>query len=86
MPEFFRGINYINPLKYAVGICAELGFRGQEFSCDLEECLLNLGNKILEYYGLSNSVGASFGGLIGCLIIYRLVAVGALHIRVKYFN
>ena len=31
MPGFFKGINFISPMKYAVAICANLGFRKPEF-------------------------------------------------------
>ncbi|KAK6465476.1 ATP-dependent ABC transporter [Scheffersomyces coipomensis] len=89
MPPFFRGINFISPMKYAVGICAELGLRGQIFTCspdDGGDCILNTGEQVLEYYGLNNNIGASFGGLIACLIIYRLIAIASIYIRVKYYN
>ncbi|KAK6197483.1 ATP-dependent ABC transporter [Scheffersomyces amazonensis] len=87
MPPFFEGINYISPMKYAVGICAELGFRNQVFTCgDEENCILNSGRAVLDYYGLTNNIGASFGGLIACLILYRLIAIASIYIRVKYYN
>ncbi|CUM53305.1 uncharacterized protein AC631_00553 [Debaryomyces fabryi] len=84
MPEFFKAWNYINPMKYAVGICAKLGFANQTFDCALDSCTLDTGDSVLEYYNLDINLGAYFGGLIACLIVYRLVAIGSAYARVKY--
>ncbi|KAK6457889.1 ATP-dependent ABC transporter [Scheffersomyces xylosifermentans] len=86
MPSFFRGINYISPMKYAVGICAKLGFANQSFDCGLEDCTLSTGQAVLEYYNLDNALGPMFGGLIACLVLYRLIAVFSVYIRVKWYN
>ena len=86
MPPFFKGINYISPMKYAVGICAKLGFTDQLFECNVEQCSLNTGADVLSYYNLDNDLGAMFAGLIACVVIYRLVAVASIYIRVKYYN
>lgn len=85
MPDFFRAWNYLNPMKYAVGICAKLGLEGQSFSCELESCTLDSGEKVLEYYNLDNNLGAFFGALVACLVIYRMVGTGLTYIRVKYY-
>lgn len=85
MPDFFKGWNYINPLKYAVGICAELVFRGKEFSCAAGECSLGSGNQVLDYYELGNSIGKSFAGLVTCLIVFRIIACALCEIRIRYF-
>lgn len=86
MPAFFKAINYINPLKYAVGICAELSLRGQEFDCgNAIGCSLSTGNKVLEYYNLSSYLPGFFGGLIACFVIYRLVAISICEVKIRYF-
>lgn len=87
MPGFFKGVNYINPMKYAVGICAKLGFPyDMEFDCGLAECAMDTGKKVLDHYNLDISLGAFFGGLIACLVVYRVLAVGLLWGRVNYLN
>ena len=83
MPEFFKAWNYINPMKYAVGTCAKLGFENQQFECALGTCTLDTGDNVLEYYNLDINLGAYFGGLVACLIIYRLVAIGSAYARLK---
>ncbi|CUM48721.1 unnamed protein product [Debaryomyces tyrocola] len=85
MPEFFKAWNYINPMKYAVGICAKLGFENQQFECALGTCTLDTGDNVLQYYDLDINLGAYFGGLVACLIIYRLVAIGSAYARVKLY-
>lgn len=87
MPPFFEGWNYINPAKYAVEITTNMAFPGETFDCggDATDCALNTGDAVLEYYGLDARVGNSIGAFIGCVIIYRIVAVGATYTRAKWF-
>ncbi|KAI5954650.1 hypothetical protein KGF54_002426 [Candida jiufengensis] len=85
MPIFFRAWNWINPLKYAVGITAKLGFSNQKFECDTTNCLLDTGEKVLHYYKLNHNLKVYFGALIICLFIYRFIAIFILTIRVKIF-
>jgi ABC-type multidrug transport system ATPase subunit len=84
MPGFFRGINYINPMKYAVGINAVLGFENQVFECLVAGCALGTGEQVLQSYNLDINVGAFFGGLVACFVIYRLLAISSVWIRVRY--
>lgn len=85
MPPFFKGINYINPMSYAVGLVANLGFEDQVFSCKSgDTCELSTGDSVLEYYNLKKGLPGLFGGLIGCLFIYRAIAVITLYLKVKY--
>ncbi|RLV93064.1 putative ABC transporter ATP-binding protein/permease [Spathaspora sp. JA1] len=77
MPMFFKVFNYISPMKYAVAICANLGFTGQVFKCSegMEECVFNSGEAVLDYYNLRAHLGAMIGGLIACLVVYRSFAI-----------
>ncbi|WLF77916.1 hypothetical protein PVL30_001639 [Lodderomyces elongisporus] len=88
MPDFFKGINYISPMKYAVSICANLGFENQVFECDLAgstDCSLRTGDDVLDYYNLQANIGAMFGGLFACFVIYRAISIASIYIRVKWF-
>ena len=87
MPGFFKGINFISPMKYAVAICANLGFENQSFKCNSEaaDCLLTTGEDVLSYYNMKQNLGPMVGGLIGCLVIYRVVAILSIYVRVKWF-
>lgn len=85
MPNFFKGINYINPLRYVVGITTVLTFENQKFNCGLEDCTLSTGADVLNSYGLGHVLGECFAGLFACLVAYRLVAVALVYVRVKWF-
>lgn len=87
MPPFFQGWNWLNPMKYAVGVCSKLGFEGQKFSCGhgLSTCTLDSGDAVLRYYKLDVNFGAYMGGLIACLVIYRVIAITLIYIRVKWY-
>lgn len=86
MPVFFKAWNYINPMKYAVGICAKLGLANQLFSCATGDCTLRTGDEVLRYYNMDNNLPAFFGGLIACFVLYRLIGVTASYVRVRYYN
>lgn len=85
MPKFFKAWNYLNPMKYAVGVCANLGFEDQHFKCPggAATCDLDSGENVLRYYHLKGSLRGYFGGLVACLFIYRIIAVAMLYIKVK---
>lgn len=85
MPEFFKALNYINPVKYIVQICVNMGFEGQHFSCPLGNCVMNTGEDVLDMYNLKANLGSAFGALVACLVIYRAVGVCFVYIRVKWF-
>lgn len=86
MPPFFKGWNYINPMKYAVGICAELGFRNQVFDCPgNSDCPLSTGEKVLLAYNLELNVPRYFAAFVGCLVVYRVLATVAVYVKVRYF-
>ncbi|KAG7664640.1 uncharacterized protein J8A68_001865 [[Candida] subhashii] len=88
MPQFFWAMNFINPMKYAVAICANLGFEDQMFECSegLDECVFQTGEDVLEYYNLSADIYSMIGGLVACLVLYRFIAVSSIYVRVKWFN
>lgn len=85
MPDFFKGVNYINPMKYVIATCAKLGFEDQEFSCYTSECTLDTGMKVLENYNLNNNLGLMFLGLIVSVVVYRLIATSLIWTRVRFF-
>ncbi|KAI5961210.1 uncharacterized protein KGF55_004135 [Candida pseudojiufengensis] len=87
MPHFFKAINFISPMKYAVAICANLGFKNQTFTCGVDgvDCTFRTGQDVLEYYNLKQNLGAMFGGLFAVFIVYRLIAIASIYVRVKWF-
>lgn len=85
MPEFFKAWNYINPMKYIVQICVNMGFKDQHFSCTATLCSLTSGEDVLEMYGLEANLGVAFGAAVVCLFVYRFVAIGATYVRARWF-
>ncbi|ANZ76983.1 BA75_04310T0 [Komagataella pastoris] len=84
MPEFFQAWNWINPLKYIVGVVAKLGFAGQTFECEIgDECALSTGDDVLRYYRLDHNFPAFMGALAVCFVVYRFVSYVFLAIRLK---
>lgn len=85
MPPFFQAWNWLSPMKYAVGICANLGFENQQFDCGDAHCTLSTGNAVLDYYGLNANVSVYVGVLVACFFVYRVLATAAIFVKVKYF-
>lgn len=93
LPPFFKAWNYISPLKYASEILMKKIFHeSTTFSCsvgkvtdDFSSCTLTSGPIVLKNYGFVHQLPAFFGGLIACLVLYRVVAVLSVFIRTKYF-
>lgn len=84
MPPFFKALNWLSPMKYAVGICANLGFKLQDFDCGNAVCTLNSGDAVLQYYGLSANVNVYIGALVACFVVYRVLAITAVYLKVRY--
>lgn len=85
MPEFFKAWNYINPTKYLVQICTNLGFRNQTFNCADGVCSLTSGQAVLEQYGLDADLRWLFGAFIVCMVVYRIISVAIAYVRVRWF-
>lgn len=85
MPPFFQAWNWLSPMKYAVGICANLGLENQRFDCGEAQCTLSTGNAVLDYYGLNANVSVYVGALVACFFVYRVLATAAIFVKVKYF-
>lgn len=85
MLSFLKAWNYLNPTKYVVHICTNLGFAGLTFSCPEGTCSLNTGADVLSHYGLRANLSSLFGALVACFVAYRAVSVVAVHTRAKWF-
>lgn len=85
MPEFFKAWNYINPVKYVVEICVNMGFKDQTFSCPEGVCALLTGEDVLDLYNLNANMGGAFGGLVACFVVFRAVGILASYVRARWF-
>lgn len=80
MPGFFRGINYISPLKYATANMLPYTMQGMEFTCKESQklpdgqCPLRTGEQVLELYKLNVNPAPMLGALVATTVVYRFVA------------
>lgn len=88
MPGFLRGINWISPLKFAVGVVTQQSMQGQKFTCggqvvdpETGECPLMTGEQVLQVYGVDIPIKPYLGALAVCLVVYRLIAFIVLRIN-----
>lgn len=86
MPSLFRGLNYLNPIKYVMQVIVNMSFHNQKFNCGSEiDCLMDTGEAVLKQYRLSARIGPAFGALTACFVIYRLIAVFFIYARARWF-
>ncbi|CAG81495.1 P-loop containing nucleoside triphosphate hydrolase protein [Yarrowia lipolytica] len=83
MPDFFKGLNYISPLKYACQSLLVMAFKDVPFHCTpdtggydaMGNCIFTNGTQVLEAYGFKNHVRVYLGVAAVCLVLYRLVSL-----------
>jgi len=85
MPAWLRALNWLSPLKYAVGNMTVYMLSGQRFSCDGEgqrgvdgQCVLGTGEEVLRLYGLESDPAVMLGALVVAMVVYRALAFGVL--------
>lgn len=92
MPPFLKGVNWLSPLKFGLGVLINMGFENTDISCadqtinpDTGTCIFNSGNAVLESYGLKVSVKGYLGALVVCMVVYRFLAFLVLKLdRMKF--
>jgi hypothetical protein len=86
MPKFFKGVNYLSPVKYGAIVLVVQGFRGMEFVCtDAQKlpdgsCPITNGDQVLDLYGYNVRIAPNIGALIAATVIYRLIAYAVLKV------
>lgn len=86
MPSFFKGLNYISPIKYGAIILVVQSFRGMEFVCTEAQklpdgsCPITNGDQVLELYHFNVKIAPNIGALIAATVIYRLIAYTVLKV------
>lgn len=92
MPGFFKGINYISPLKYAVAALSIKTFRGFEFTCtDAQrlsdgDCPIQTGQQVLDLFNYHTDLSSNVGALVGVTVAYRLIAYVVLRLSKADFG
>lgn len=92
-PGFFKGLNKLSPLGYAVNNLMPYAFRGQTFSCTEGErlpggqCVISSGEEVLEIYNLDRiDAGLNLGAIVVTAVVYRLSAYVVLRVVKKRFG
>lgn len=83
MPGFFKGLNYISPLKYVCQTLLVMAFKDVPFHCTPDtggydangNCIFTNGTQVLETYGFKNHTRVYLGAAAVCLVVYRLVSL-----------
>ena len=84
-PAFFKGLNKISPLGYAVNNLVPYSYRGQTFTCNDDQrlpngsCVISTGEQVLEIYNLDKiNAPLNLGAIVITAVIYRLLAYAVL--------
>ncbi|KAG5355894.1 putative ABC transporter ATP-binding protein/permease [Yarrowia sp. B02] len=83
MPGFFKGLNYISPLKYVCQTLLVMAFKDVPFHCTPDtggydaagNCIFTNGTQVLQTYGFKNHIKVYLGAAAVCLVVYRLVSL-----------
>lgn len=80
MPDLFVATNYLSPIRYGTRAVAPYSLRGVEFTCnDFQRlpngrCPIETGQDVLELYNLDEDPVVNVAALVGCVVVYRLLA------------
>ncbi|KIY73714.1 P-loop containing nucleoside triphosphate hydrolase protein [Cylindrobasidium torrendii FP15055 ss-10] len=92
-PGFFKGLNRISPLGYAVKNLTPYSFRGQTFACtDAQRlpdgrCIISTGEDVLAIYNLEEIDAAlNLGAIVVTVVVYRLIAYAILKLAKTRFR
>lgn len=92
MSGFFKGINYLSPLKYAAASLSIKAFTGFEFTCtDAQRladgsCPIQTGEQVLDLLNYHTSLASNIGALVGVTIAYRIIAYAVLRLSKANFG
>ncbi|KAK0462088.1 P-loop containing nucleoside triphosphate hydrolase protein [Desarmillaria tabescens] len=81
MPAFLKGLNKLSPLGYAIRNIMPYAFRGQVFSCDDDQrlvdgtCAVSSGEQVLDMFELGGiDAQLNLGAIVVAMVLYRLLA------------
>jgi len=86
MPALIKGVNYINPCKYAAAILSIKTFTDFEFTCtDAQRlpgggCPIQTGQQVLDLLNYRMGLASNIGALVAVTVVYRLIAYTVLRL------
>lgn len=91
LPSFFKGLNYINPVHYAVIAAVNIVLDSEKhFTCTPTEggdgqggCIFNSGADVLDTYGLRVNWRLYLGLMAVMAVIYRGITLGVLYMKIR---
>lgn len=86
MPDLFKAVNYLSPIRYGTRAIAPYSLRGVEFTCNDSQrqpdgrCPIETGQDVLNLYNFDVDPVVNIAALAGCVVVYRLLAWGLLRV------
>ncbi|KAJ3488823.1 hypothetical protein NLG97_g6123 [Lecanicillium saksenae] len=86
MPQAFKAVNYLSPIRYATRAMAPYALRGVKFHCTNEQtlpdgsCPITTGEEVLDLYDFNVDPNVNAYCLLACVVIYRLIAWALLRV------
>ncbi|KAG5960110.1 hypothetical protein E4U57_000269 [Claviceps arundinis] len=80
MPDLFKAMNYLSPIRYAIRAMAPYSLRGVRFTCtDVQRlpdghCPIETGGQVLDLYDLNVDPVVNVACMAGCVVVYRAMA------------
>jgi ABC-type multidrug transport system ATPase subunit/ABC-type multidrug transport system permease subunit len=80
MPELFKAVNYLSPIRYATRSLAPYSLRDIKFTCTTEQrlpdgsCPIETGEQVLNLYNFNVDPVVNVACMAACIVAYRLVA------------
>ncbi|KAG6101145.1 hypothetical protein E4U31_003746 [Claviceps sp. LM219 group G6] len=80
MPNLFKAMNYLSPIRYAIRAMAPYSLRGVRFTCtDVQRlsdghCPIETGGQVLDLYDLNVDPVVNVACMAACVVVYRAMA------------
>lgn len=86
MPEAWKAVNWLSPIRYAARSMAPYALRGVKFYCDDDQkgpdgkCPAETGEQVLDLYHFNVDPVINIACLAACIVVYRVIAWALLRV------
>ncbi|KHO02113.1 ABC-2 type transporter [Metarhizium album ARSEF 1941] len=86
MPDLFKAVNYVSPIRYATRSVAPYSLRGISFTCNSAQrlpggsCPIQTGEQVLDLYNFNVDPVVNVACMAACVVAYRLIAWALLRL------